>query len=280
MGVSVPTGSTRPQPRLSQVVPLRSDPNDHQAMVDWPSGAVAAEGSGLAEGASGGGGGREMTSLRSPQLCCSTASWTQRSPSQRRGVLSEMHCTTRRGVVQGVGARRVGSVRRVGRCRGPTRRKIPTSTVVEKRHVAMARGMAEGVETPPAARAAPTHKIHGLRCAVPSQSASTKVWTDTKSPRPSRDVVPFRRCLLLLLLLLLARMQCVCAVPSTPISHPRRPCPFGARKADTQVGLGAGGFLASCWKGVGALQRGGDVLYVGVGGVGQGCPLRAKKRRF
>ena len=35
------------------------------------------------------------------------------------------------GVVQGVGARRVGDVRRVGRCRGPTRRKIPTSTVVE-----------------------------------------------------------------------------------------------------------------------------------------------------
>ena len=33
-------------------------------------------------------------------------------------------------VVQGVGARRVGDVRRVGRCRGPTRRKIPTSTVV------------------------------------------------------------------------------------------------------------------------------------------------------
>ena len=59
------------------------------------------------------------------------------------------HCTTRRtvsykvsgpdasgmydasySVVQGVGARRVGDVRRVGRCRGPTRRKIPTSTVV------------------------------------------------------------------------------------------------------------------------------------------------------
>ena len=35
-------------------------------------------------------------------------------------------------VVQGVGARRVGDVRRVGRCRGPTRRKIPISTVVEK----------------------------------------------------------------------------------------------------------------------------------------------------
>ena len=33
-------------------------------------------------------------------------------------------------VVQGVGARRVGDVRRVGRCRGPTRRKIPISTVV------------------------------------------------------------------------------------------------------------------------------------------------------
>ena len=62
------------------------------------------------------------------------------------------HCTTRRtvsykvsgpdasgmydasySVVQGVGARRVGDVRRVGRCRGPTRRKIPTSTVVESR---------------------------------------------------------------------------------------------------------------------------------------------------
>ena len=60
------------------------------------------------------------------------------------------HCTTRRtvsykvsgpdasgmydasySVVQGVGARRVGDVRRVGRCRGPTRRKIPTSTVVQ-----------------------------------------------------------------------------------------------------------------------------------------------------
>ena len=60
------------------------------------------------------------------------------------------HCSTRRtvsykvsgpdasgmydasySVVQGVGARRVGDVRRVGRCRGPTRRKIPTSTVVE-----------------------------------------------------------------------------------------------------------------------------------------------------
>ena len=59
------------------------------------------------------------------------------------------HCTTRRtvsykasgpdasgmydasySVVQGVGARRVGDVRRVGRCRGPTRRKIPISTVV------------------------------------------------------------------------------------------------------------------------------------------------------
>ena len=59
------------------------------------------------------------------------------------------HCTTRRtvsykasgpdasgmydasySVVQGVGARRVGDVRRVGRYRGPTRRKIPTSTVV------------------------------------------------------------------------------------------------------------------------------------------------------
>ena len=36
-------------------------------------------------------------------------------------------------VVQGVGARRVGDVRRVGRCRGPTRRKIPTSTVVQDR---------------------------------------------------------------------------------------------------------------------------------------------------
>ena len=34
-------------------------------------------------------------------------------------------------VVQGVGARRVGDVRRVGRCRGPTRRKIPISTVVQ-----------------------------------------------------------------------------------------------------------------------------------------------------
>ena len=33
-------------------------------------------------------------------------------------------------VVQGVGARRVGDVRRVGRCRGPTRRKIPIWTVV------------------------------------------------------------------------------------------------------------------------------------------------------
>ena len=33
-------------------------------------------------------------------------------------------------VVQGVGARRVGDVRRVGRCRGPTRRKMPTLTVV------------------------------------------------------------------------------------------------------------------------------------------------------
>ena len=61
------------------------------------------------------------------------------------------HCTTRRtvsykasgpdasgmydasySVVQGVGARRVGDVRRVGRCRGPTRRKIPISTVVVK----------------------------------------------------------------------------------------------------------------------------------------------------
>ena len=59
------------------------------------------------------------------------------------------HCTTRRTVsykasgpdasgmydasysaVQGVGARRVGDVQRVGRCRGPTRRKIPISTVV------------------------------------------------------------------------------------------------------------------------------------------------------
>ena len=34
-------------------------------------------------------------------------------------------------VIQGVGARRVGDVRRVGRCRGPTRRKIPISTVVK-----------------------------------------------------------------------------------------------------------------------------------------------------
>ena len=33
-------------------------------------------------------------------------------------------------VVQGVGARRVGDVRRVGRCRGPTRRKSPFLTVV------------------------------------------------------------------------------------------------------------------------------------------------------
>ena len=38
-------------------------------------------------------------------------------------------------VVQGVGARRVGDVRRVGRCRGPTRRKIPISTVVLCAHL-------------------------------------------------------------------------------------------------------------------------------------------------
>ena len=63
------------------------------------------------------------------------------------------HCTTRRtvsykasgpdasgmydasySVVQGVGARHVGDVRRVGRCRGPTRRKIPISTVVPRGH--------------------------------------------------------------------------------------------------------------------------------------------------
>ena len=45
-----------------------------------------------------------------------------------------MHCTTRRGVVQGVGARRVGSVRRVlqcrTRCRGPTRRGCTTRRAV------------------------------------------------------------------------------------------------------------------------------------------------------
>ena len=50
------------------------------------------------------------------------------------GVLSEMHCTTRRGVVQGVGARRVGSVRRVVQCRtrrrGPTRRGCTTRRTV------------------------------------------------------------------------------------------------------------------------------------------------------
>ena len=49
-------------------------------------------------------------------------------------VLSEMHCTTRRGVVQGVGARRVGSVRRVVQChtrrRGPTRRGCTTRRTV------------------------------------------------------------------------------------------------------------------------------------------------------
>ena len=69
------------------------------------------------------------------------------------------HCTTRRtvsykvsgpdasgmydasySVVQGVGARRVGDVRRVGRCRGPTRRKIPTSTVVAA-HLQGGKGM-------------------------------------------------------------------------------------------------------------------------------------------
>ena len=45
-----------------------------------------------------------------------------------------MHCTTRRGVVQGVGARRVGSVRRVVQCRtrrrGPTRRGCTTRRTV------------------------------------------------------------------------------------------------------------------------------------------------------
>ena len=55
-------------------------------------------------------------------------------PSLSSRVLSEMHCTTRRGVVQGVGARRVGSVRRVVQCRtrrrGPTRRGCTTRRTV------------------------------------------------------------------------------------------------------------------------------------------------------
>ena len=48
------------------------------------------------------------------------------------GVLSEMHCTTHRGVVQDVGARRVGSVRRVVQCR--TRCRTATTPYDTVRH--------------------------------------------------------------------------------------------------------------------------------------------------
>ena len=59
-------------------------------------------------------------------------------------------------VVQGVGARRVGDVRRVGRCRGPTRRKIPISTVVGVRDVPI---ISKGLGSP--------LKFHGLTIRLP-----------------------------------------------------------------------------------------------------------------
>ena len=85
-------------------------------------------------------GGDEATVMRWPPLLEGTLGQTGRANGNLVAlmdfirVLSEMHCTTRRGVVQGVGARRVGSVRRVVQCRtrrrGPTRRGCTTRRTV------------------------------------------------------------------------------------------------------------------------------------------------------
>ena len=79
----------------------------------------------------GGGGGRVLLKRGGGAECCLRHCTTRRTVSYKAsgpdasGMYDASYC-----VVQGVGARRVGDVRRVGRCRGPTRRKIPISTVV------------------------------------------------------------------------------------------------------------------------------------------------------
>ena len=88
----------------------------------WGEGTVAPEmGFQGARGVRGGGGCRARLLYATPPPGAPPPPPSRWPPDR---VLSKMHCTTRRGVVQGVGARRVGSVRRVVQCR--TRRRGPT----------------------------------------------------------------------------------------------------------------------------------------------------------
>ena len=81
----------------------------------------------------GGGGGRVLLKRGGGAECCLRHCTTRRTVSYKAsGPDASGMYDASYSVVQGVGARRVGDVRRVGRCRGPTRRKIPISTVVEK----------------------------------------------------------------------------------------------------------------------------------------------------
>ena len=80
----------------------------------------------------GGGGGRVLLKRGGGAECCLRHCTTRRTVSYKAsGPDASGMYDASYSVVQGVGARRVGDVRRVGRCRGPTRRKIPISTVVE-----------------------------------------------------------------------------------------------------------------------------------------------------
>ena len=79
----------------------------------------------------GGGGGRVLLKRGGGAECCLRHCTTRRTVSYKAsGPDASGMYDASYSVVQGVGARRVGDVRRVGRCRGPTRRKIPISTVV------------------------------------------------------------------------------------------------------------------------------------------------------
>ena len=78
-----------------------------------------------------GGGGRVLLKRGGGAECCLRHCTTRRTVSYKAsGPDASGMYDASYSVVQGVGARRVGDVRRVGRCRGPTRRKIPISTVV------------------------------------------------------------------------------------------------------------------------------------------------------
>ena len=79
----------------------------------------------------GGGGGRVLLKRGGGAECCLRHCTTRRTVSYKAsGPDASGMYDASYSVVQGVGARRVGDVRRVGRCRGPTRRKSPFLTVV------------------------------------------------------------------------------------------------------------------------------------------------------